>query len=184
MKIRHRMRAKAYRLPRLTSPKFWGSDGACDTAKPTPEPEPDIGFCSEVHVRTLAEAAQHRQMMRDRQRLREIEQRQAAEDAALAARFPADTGRMSGSSAHMTLDEIAEHFGFSRERARQIETAALKKLRAYCDDYPEIRAWLEEKIGRHDCPVEWSGCDVSSADQAAFRAAGPKGHFQESGIYI
>ena len=39
-----------------------------------------------------------------------------------------------------TLDEIGQHLGVSRERARQLETSVMKKLRQELEDCPRARA--------------------------------------------
>jgi len=40
---------------------------------------------------------------------------------------------MFNSDAAMTLEEVAQHFGVTRERIRQIEAAALRKIKRHPD---------------------------------------------------
>ena len=47
---------------------------------------------------------------------------------------------------HQTMEEIAIDYGVSRERIRQIEAVALKKLRTKAKKYPQLEALLKEII--------------------------------------
>ena len=47
---------------------------------------------------------------------------------------------------HQTLEEIALDYGVTRERIRQIEAVALKKLRTKAKKYPQLEALLKEII--------------------------------------
>jgi RNA polymerase primary sigma factor len=50
---------------------------------------------------------------------------------------------VGGESEH-TLEEIGEKFNLSRERIRQIETSALRRIRG-TDESRELRAYLYEE---------------------------------------
>lgn len=63
-------------------------------------------------------------------------------------RHAAPTTAHEGNRGGMTLGQIGEALGITRERVRQIETKALRKLRvAFGEElgYDEIRQLLEDK---------------------------------------
>ena len=51
------------------------------------------------------------------------------------------------SESPLTLQQIADRFGISRERVRQIEAGLLKKMRRFFEtEFPDIRDFLDEMI--------------------------------------
>ncbi len=65
-------------------------------------------------------------------------QRKTAEKSN-GGQLPVDLSMFAGGGSTYTLQEIADHLGITRERVRQIENSALKKLR-----HPKLRKkWIE-----------------------------------------
>lgn len=52
----------------------------------------------------------------------------------------------AGITPHRTLREVAEIVGLSVSRVKQIESDALRKMRRYLDETPELRDELEEAL--------------------------------------
>lgn len=66
-----------------------------------------------------------------------------------------------------TLQEVAEFYGLSRERIRQIEAAALAKLKER-DTNGKLRSLLEASIagptGMRNCPLDWDELPTFAQD--------------------
>ena len=69
------------------------------------------------------------------------------------------------SAGPLRLDDIADLMGVHRERVRQIEAQALRKLRAVIERQPELRDALLEMLARKDEPTQWDAIDRYALDR-------------------
>jgi RNA polymerase sigma-32 factor len=88
----------------------------------------------------------------------DVELGRAQEERLVATRIAEAMGRLDPRERHIvesrimgdgreTLRELGKHFGFSRERARQLEIRALEKLRRELEPLADEIGWPQQQAG-------------------------------------